>query len=537
MRRVFRAVLAAAVAGGLAAAGPATAAPARIAFVSGAELFTMRADGSDRVQLTRLGPRRAAYQPAWSPEGSRIAFTSAGVNGASRIWTMRADGGGAHPITPQPGHGSYEQSPAWSPDGARIAFARIAFGRNSLRTSIVIADADGTHERTLIAERLTRLGAITSPAWSPDGSRLLITRTVLDNQSYSRPSLYELRADGGGKRLLARDGGDGSYSPDGARIAFVSVRDRNGSSCGSDECSYRGEIYTMSFDGTSPVRLTNNDGADDHPAWSPDGGRIAFSSDRNFPAGEAPEIYTVAPDGSCLTWLTNGTAYSDTPAWKPGTPSQSSDPGACGAAGRQPLSDVDVRAADGHRTFSPYWLGPVFGTALLLSNVDPTAREVDFGYEDCGSYDAAACPPPIDLRNRSTCALHPFQEAGKGVKRHGALVYGSSIQGYDVFTGNTAISIFAVGRAGLDRVLAGLRPISASTPRAVLPAPVFGSNVWRRVNLVSSAHRRLHSVRRVARRLHLRRRTVTSWLALARELHAVGAKRRRCAPGDRPPPF
>ena len=66
-----------------------------------------------------------------------------------------------------------------------------------------------------------------------------------------------------------------AWSPDGARIAFVSTRDGNP------------EIYVMNADGTSPVRLTSYAGYDADPAWSPDGSRIAFSSDRDGIAGES----------------------------------------------------------------------------------------------------------------------------------------------------------------------------------------------------------------------------------------------------------
>ena len=269
---------------------PAAAAPARIVFASGDDLYTMRADGSGRTQLTTLGPRRATNEPAWSPDGSRIAFTAAGQNGRSRIWTIGADATRAQPLTPPVPHNSFEQSPAWSPDGTRIAFARLAFLDESLRTSIVVADADGSHERTLRSERLRRLGGTAPSTWSPDGSSLLFTRSVLDRHGYFRPSLYSIDVANRKERLLARDGGGGRYSPDGTRIAFVSVRDRNGDECGSDECWYNGELYVMSADGSGMTRLSRTKAAEEGPAWSPDGARIAFASNRNYPAGVNPEV-------------------------------------------------------------------------------------------------------------------------------------------------------------------------------------------------------------------------------------------------------
>jgi Tol biopolymer transport system component len=519
-------------------AGPAAAAPARIAFSSGDDLYTINADGSARSQLTTLGPRRSAFEPAWSPDGSRIVFSSAGKNGLSRIWTVGADGTGARPLTPLR-RNSYEQAPTWSPDGTLIAFARLAFGRESLRASIVVANADGSHERALRSERLTRLGATTPSAWSPDGSALLFTRTVLDRHSYFRPSLYSIRVADGSERLIARDGGEGSYAPDGSRIAFISIRDRNGDDCGSDECSYDGELYVMAADGSGLTRLTRTKVSEESPAWSPDGARIAFASERNFPAGLNPEVYSVAPDGSCLTWLTNGSLPSRSPAWEPGA-SLSSDPGACGHAGRPPLLGVDVNAAvkGARRTFRPYWLGPVFGTNLLLSDASAEHRSFDLSYDDCASFDPAACPHPVEIFQTSTCALHPLLYGyGNARRLHalgGALVFRGAGGGYDVFTGTTAINVFGVPRGSLKLLLRTLRPVGAGTPPVRLPPPAFGRNVWARVDRAARAFRRFGSIAAAARRLRVKPSVVRKRLVLGQRLRAAGAGRRRCAPGDRP---
>jgi dipeptidyl aminopeptidase/acylaminoacyl peptidase len=140
------------------AAGPAAAAPARIAFTSGDQLWTMNADGSAASRLTHFGQRREALEPSWSPDGSRIAITLDQPNGTSRIWTVAANGGDAHPLTPPVPHDSYESSPAWSPDGSSIAFDRVRFNTKSLRASLLVVGADGRGERTVVSERLRPLG-------------------------------------------------------------------------------------------------------------------------------------------------------------------------------------------------------------------------------------------------------------------------------------------------------------------------------------------------------------------------------------------
>lgn len=84
------------------------------------------------------------------------------------------------------------------------------------------------------------------------------------------------------------------------KIAFYSNRDGN----------Y--EIYAMSADGSSQVRLTNNAATDSDPVWSPDGTKISFYSDRaaNY------EIYVMDADGTSQTRLTNNAASDFTPSWQ-----------------------------------------------------------------------------------------------------------------------------------------------------------------------------------------------------------------------------
>ena len=100
--------------------------------------------------------------------------------------------------------------------------------------------------------------------------------------------------------LLAVACGDGGQ---GNKIAFVSERDGFGNS----------EIYVMDPDGSGVTRLTDDSATDSFPAWSPDGTRIAFASNRdgNF------EIYVVNADGSGLTHLTNNPDEDLEPDWSP----------------------------------------------------------------------------------------------------------------------------------------------------------------------------------------------------------------------------
>ncbi len=94
------------------------------------------------------------YDPAWSPDGSKIAFTSAGTAGGSRIWVINADGSNRTPLTSTFFGGC--QYAVWSPDGSKIAFAK---------SHIWVMNADGSNPT-----RLTNSASEDySTAWSPDG--------------------------------------------------------------------------------------------------------------------------------------------------------------------------------------------------------------------------------------------------------------------------------------------------------------------------------------------------------------------------------
>lgn len=95
--------------------------------------------------------------------------------------------------------------------------------------------------------------------------------------------------------------------PCGGRIAFDTSRDVND----------HFEIYSMSADGTGQTRLTNHTAIDLHPAWSPDGSRIAFQSDRDDLFNGRTDIYVMSADGSNVNRLTTDSGFDEAPAWSP----------------------------------------------------------------------------------------------------------------------------------------------------------------------------------------------------------------------------
>ena len=132
---------------------------------SGLDLYVMAADGSGR---SRLVDGDEDMSPDWSPTGEQIAFVrGGGYGGAGRIFVVDPDGGSARALVEYAG-GARDGDPAWSPDGTRLAFVRT---EPEGRSHLMIAGADGADARSV----LERPEPLRSPSWSPDGKKLVFT--------------------------------------------------------------------------------------------------------------------------------------------------------------------------------------------------------------------------------------------------------------------------------------------------------------------------------------------------------------------------
>ncbi len=207
-------------------------------------------------------------------------------------------------------------SPSLAPDGGRVAFAKSEYDgeRKEYRSQIMVAELDGGEPQAF-----TQGGKDGSPRFSPDGNTIAFVRP----DDADRKQLWLISASGGeARRLTSVAGGVAEYawSPDGTKIAFVSDVDPNAPPKGEesseprvavvrriryrfDTQGWRGDthshIFVVDVESGETRQLTDGDWDDHMPAWSPDGTRIAFVSDRSDDRDvtNRREVYVVAGDG------------------------------------------------------------------------------------------------------------------------------------------------------------------------------------------------------------------------------------------------
>ena len=263
----------------------------RLAWSNTNWILTINADGTGRTSLandtnqygnpttrTADGTQVIARNPAWSPDGTQLAFVGC-VDGAGvcRIYTMGSSGpSDPSDVVPVPDTARVSSGISWSPDGSKIAFTeylqRTSGGHTFIDILVTTADlstGDITH--------------ITSPAGLPDGDFVL-----------------DLNPD---------------WSPDGSVIAFYRRVYHAPTGLSTPQ-----SIWITNAEGTAVQNITRDSGGAEsvNPAWSPDCTKIVYE---HYDGLGGVDLYTINSDGSGATQVTDGTAYAVMPDWQtvPGT--------------------------------------------------------------------------------------------------------------------------------------------------------------------------------------------------------------------------
>ena len=261
------------------------------------DIYSAKPDGSNLTRLTTSAPDASGNvqpqgSPALSPDRSRIVYVAVSFqNGQSQsqLKMMNANGSGGRDLSGTQG----ATCPAWSFDGTRLAFSK---GNDGIWTM----SADGSNLR-----QLTNKG--TNPSWNrfnsiafnaepgvqatSTGALVRRSRGVLPPTTSSYTDIYSMNADGSGLKQLTSQGQtdtglasiNPSWSPDGKTLVFNSIP-------GS---GIPAQLFLVNADGSNRRQLGNLSGTD--AVWSPDGTRIAYSSEGG--------LSVVSADGSNSTVL------------------------------------------------------------------------------------------------------------------------------------------------------------------------------------------------------------------------------------------
>ncbi len=237
--------------------------------------------GSGFAQATPPGPAATVVNPKFVPLNGKILYTS---ERDGQVYSVNPDGSALTPLTRSGG-----DSAVWSPDGTRIAY--IGVGQN---VGLWTMNADGSNQYQVVSGPVEGFGM----AWSPDGTKLAYT--VLTTFG---TDIWTVNVDGtNAHRVIPGNGGHvylGAWSPDGTKLLFTN-----------------GQIMTADTDGTNEVVLTTpaeSQGADWMPSYSPDGSKIVFSREAQYPV----QLWVMNSDGSGQIQLTTSPVGCYNPRYSP----------------------------------------------------------------------------------------------------------------------------------------------------------------------------------------------------------------------------
>ncbi|NKC15955.1 MAG: Tol-Pal system beta propeller repeat protein TolB [Gammaproteobacteria bacterium] len=266
----------------------------RIAYITergriGAKRYALTVADSDGFNANvMLESSQPIMSPAWSPDGSRLAYVSFEKHQA-QIWVQELQTRRRFVVAQYPG---INGAPAFSPDGTRLALTLSKDGNPEIYV---------LHLRTKRLRRLTNHPAIdTEPAWKPDGRAIVFT-----SDRSGSPQIYKISANGGPSERVTFEGNysaGASYSPDGTRLAVV-----YGVAGGHS-------IAILDLD-TQEVDVLTSTQLDDSPTFAPNGTMILYSTKRG--GGNPAGLVAITAAGDPAYRLESGAYIVRDPAWGP----------------------------------------------------------------------------------------------------------------------------------------------------------------------------------------------------------------------------